>query len=204
MLYRVIVSMRSMRSHGVYELKRRYQSTCHLRQNQRYCDRYFSEAVRGKDARVLYGERMGAESEVYMHCVIPDMDHKKLFQSDVEVKPFIFTRTEDRVRIQRQLLTPFPMARGQLCMLDDLSTQVGILTWNSASPSDFNWSQENIKVSQFALVTVLYIVLVVPLLFKVNRIVLVTCSNTVFSEYQVLCCYFREFFIIVSSILRYM
>ena len=61
----------------------------------------------------------------------------------------MFTREEDRVRIQLQLLTNILIEGGQFCILEDLQTQVGILTGNSASTSDFKWSHEHFSVSWF-------------------------------------------------------
>ena len=59
----------------------------------------------------------------------------------------MFTSEDDRVRIQLQLLTNFLIVRGQLRVLGDLWMQVGILTENSASKSDLNWSHGYITVS---------------------------------------------------------
>ena len=73
----------------------------------------------------------------------------------VEGKPFIWTSDGDRVRIQLHLLTTFLKGVGQLWSLDDSWSPLGILTGNSASISESNWSQENISVSRFILVTVL-------------------------------------------------
>ena len=65
---------------------------------------------------------------------------------------------------QLQFLTFFLREGGQLWMLDDLGTQVGFLTENSASTSDFNWSQEHIKANRFASVAVLFIDEFMPLI----------------------------------------
>ena len=63
----------------------------------------------------------------------------------------MFTSGEDRVRIQLQLLTTILKAGGQLWVLDDLWTQVDILTGNSASTSDFEWSHEHNTPSFFVI-----------------------------------------------------
>ena len=39
----------------IYEIKRHYHSGCHLRQDQRYRERYSADSVRGKVARVCMG-----------------------------------------------------------------------------------------------------------------------------------------------------
>ena len=62
----------SMRARGVYEIKRHYQSANHLRQDQRYREQYFPEAVRGKDARILYADRLAAEPKAYMDWEVPE------------------------------------------------------------------------------------------------------------------------------------
>ena len=51
----------SMKSRGLYELKRHYQRDCHLRIDQRFRERYCPGKVRGKDARVLYGVKLEEE-----------------------------------------------------------------------------------------------------------------------------------------------
>ena len=131
----------SMHSCDVYQAKRHYQSVDHLPQDQRYRGHYFRGALRGKDARVLYGERLAAERQVHMNCELPGVDYKRPFYYDVvEGKPFVFTKGEDRVRIQLQLLTIFLKGEGNFRILDELWTQVGIVTGNSASSSEFKWS----------------------------------------------------------------
>ena len=111
----------SKNSRSLSEIKRHCQSVRRLRQEKRYRHRYFPGAVRGKDER-----------HVYMKCEVTETDHKKLFNYDVvERKTFVFTSGHERVRIQLQLLTTFLKNGGQLWMLDELQTQVGILTWNS-------------------------------------------------------------------------
>ena len=49
------------------------------------------------------------------------------------------------------------------------------LTGNSASTSDFYWNEKLIRVSQFALVMILYIDIVMPAVFTVEWIVLLNC-----------------------------
>ena len=47
----------------------------------------------------------------------PEMDHKRLFYYDVlECNSFMFTRVEDRICIQLQLLTIFLKGGGLLCV----------------------------------------------------------------------------------------
>ena len=87
-----------MLSRGIIEMKRHYQSAGHLRLEQPYCDRYFLEAVRRMDARLLYGECLAAEREAYKICEVPETDHKRPSYYDVvEGKPFMFAGREDCV-----------------------------------------------------------------------------------------------------------
>ena len=53
----------SMKSPGLYELKRHYQRDCHLRIDQRFRERYCPGKVRGRDARVLYGVKLEKDRE---------------------------------------------------------------------------------------------------------------------------------------------
>ena len=104
---------------------------------------------------------------------MPGMDPKRALNNEVvERKSFIFTSVEDRVRFQLQLLTTSLKRGRKMWMPDDLWTQVGILGRNSASTTDFIWSQEHISVIQIVLVLVLNIVVVVPLLLKLKRVFL--------------------------------
>ena len=98
---------------------------------------------------MLYELCLAADRKNYMNCSVPGMDPKRPFYYDVvEAKPFKITSEEDCDRIQVQLLTTFLKGGGQLWVLDDLWTQLGILTVNSASTSDLNWNQERISVSR--------------------------------------------------------
>ena len=137
----------SMKSRGLYELKRHYQHDCHLRIDQRFRGRYCPGKVRGRDARVLYGVKLEKEREQYMELDMPDLCYKRPFYYDViEGKPFTFTTESTRIRIQIELLLIFLKSGGQLWALDDYWTQVGVLTGHSAATADFIWSPSHISV----------------------------------------------------------
>ena len=130
----------SMKSRGLYELKRHYQRDCHLRLDQRFRERYCPGKVRGRDARVLYGVNLEKEREQYKELYVPDFCYKRPFYYVViEGKPFTFTRESSRIRIQIELLLIFLKSGGQLWVLDDYWTQVGVLTGHSAATADFFW-----------------------------------------------------------------
>ena len=140
----------SMRTRGLYELKRHFQRDCPFGADQRFREKHCPGKVRGRDGRVLYGSRLEAELEVYMELDLPNLDFKRLFYYDVlEGKPFTFTTEESRVRIQINLLMTFLKSGGQLWALEDYWTQVGIATGRSAAIADFNWSPAHISVSNF-------------------------------------------------------
>ena len=82
----------SMKSRGLYELKRHFQREHHLRADQRFGARYYLSKVRGSDGRTLYGSKLQAEKELFMHVDVPELDHKRPFYYNVgEGKPFTFT-----------------------------------------------------------------------------------------------------------------
>ena len=140
----------SMKTRGLYELKRHFQGDCHFRADQCFREKHCPGKVRGRDGRVLYGSRLEAEREVYLELDVPDLDFKRLFHYDVfEGKPFTFTTEESRVRIQINLLMTFLKSGGQLWALEDYWTQVGNATGHSAAVADFNWSPAHISVSNF-------------------------------------------------------
>ena len=94
----------SMRSRGLYELKRHFQREHHLRADQKFRARYHPSKVRGSDGRTLYGSKLEAEKELFMHLDVPELDHKRPFYYDVvEVKPFMFTSANSRTLIQIEL-----------------------------------------------------------------------------------------------------
>ena len=98
----------SMRTRGLYELKRHFQRDCHFRADQRLRENICPGKVRGRDGRVLYGCKLEAEREVYMELDLPELSHKRPFLYDVpERKPLTFTTEEDRIGIQINLLTIF-------------------------------------------------------------------------------------------------
>ena len=138
----------SMKSRGLYELKRHFQREHHLRADQRFRARYHPSKIRGSDGRTLYGSKLEAEKELFMQLDVPELDHKRPFNYDVvEGKPFIFTSASSRTLIQIELLLIFLRGGGQLWTLEEYWTQVGVLTGHSASTADFNWSSSYISVS---------------------------------------------------------
>ena len=115
----------SMRSRGLYELKRHFQREHHLRADQRFRARYYPSKVRGSDGRTLYGSKLEAERELFMHLDVPELDHKRPFYYDVvEGKPFTFTSVNSRTLIQIELLLIFLRGGGQLWTLEEYWTQV--------------------------------------------------------------------------------
>ena len=137
----------SMKSRGLYELKRHFQWEHHLRADQRFRARYHPSKIRGSDGRTLYGSKLEAGKELFMHLDVPELDHKRPFYNDVvEGKPFIFTSASSRTLIQIELLLIILRRGGQLWTLEEYWTQVGVLTGHSASTADFNWSSSYISV----------------------------------------------------------
>ena len=137
----------SMGSRGLYKLKRHFQREHHLRVDQRFRARYHPSKVRGSDGRTLYGSKLETEKELLMQLVVPELDHKRSFYYDfIEVKPFTFTSASSRTLIQIELLLTFLRGRGQLWTLEEIWTQLGLLTGHSASTVDFNWSASYISV----------------------------------------------------------
>ena len=53
----------SMRTRGLYELKRPFQRDCHFRAQQRLREKICPGKVRGRDKRVLYGSGLEAERD---------------------------------------------------------------------------------------------------------------------------------------------
>ena len=138
----------SIFSRDLYELKRHFQREHHSRADQRFHARYHPSKVRGSDGRTLYGSKLEAEKELFMHLDVPELDHKRPFYYDVvEETPFTFTTASSRTLIQIELLLIFLTGGGQLWTLEEYWTQVGVLTGHSASTVDFNWSLSYISVS---------------------------------------------------------
>ena len=97
-----------MKSRSLYELKRHFQREHHLRADQRFRARYHPSKVRGSDGRTLYGSKLEAEKELFMHLDVPELDHKRAFYYDVvEGNPFTFTTASSRTLIQIELLLIF-------------------------------------------------------------------------------------------------
>ena len=138
----------SMKSRGLYELKRQFQREQLLRADQRFRALYHPSKVRGSDGRTtLYGSKLEAEKELFMHLDVPELDHKRPYYYDVvEGKPFNFTTASSRTLIQIELLLIFLRGGGQLWTLEEYWTQVGVLTGLSVSTADFNWSSSYVSV----------------------------------------------------------
>ena len=63
----------SMKSRGLYELKRHYQRDYHLCNNPHFRENFSPRKVRGRDARVLYGVKLEKEREQYKELDVPDL-----------------------------------------------------------------------------------------------------------------------------------
>ena len=104
-----------MKSRGLYKLKRHFQREHLLRADQRFRARYHPSKVRGSDGRTLYGSKLEAEKELFMHLDVPELDQKRPFYYDiVEGKPFTLTTASSRTLIQIELLMIFLRGGGQL------------------------------------------------------------------------------------------
>ena len=80
----------------MFEIKGHYRNANHLRQDQRYREDYFPEAVRGKGARILHADQLAAERKLHMDREIWKGATSGLFYFDVfEGKSFVLTRVED-------------------------------------------------------------------------------------------------------------
>ena len=96
-----------MKSGGRYELQRHFQREHHLRTDQRFRARCHPSKVPGRDGRTLYGSKLEAEKELFMHLEVPELDHKRPFYYDfIEGKPF-FMSVSSRTLIQVELLLIF-------------------------------------------------------------------------------------------------
>ena len=62
----------SMKTRGLYELKRHFQRDCHFRADQRFREKYCPGKFRGRDGRVLYDSRSEAKREFYMKLGVPE------------------------------------------------------------------------------------------------------------------------------------
>ena len=68
----------------------------------------------------MYGSKLEAEKEMFMHLEVPELDHKRPFYYDVvEGKPFTFTTASSRNLIQIELLLIFSSGGGQLWTLEE-------------------------------------------------------------------------------------
>ena len=65
----------SIKSRGLYEFKRHFQREHHLRADQRFRARYYPSKVRDADGRTLYGSKLEAEKELFMHLEVPELDN---------------------------------------------------------------------------------------------------------------------------------
>ena len=138
----------SIKSRGSYELKRHLQREHHLRADLRFRAWYHPSKVRGSDGRTLYGSKLEAEKELFMHLEVPELNHKRPFYYDIiEGKPFTFTSASWPILIQIELLLIFLRGGGQLWTLEEYWFQMGVLPGLSASTAEFNWSASFISVS---------------------------------------------------------
>ena len=133
----------SLKSWGLYELKRHFQREHHLRADLRFRARYHPSKVRGSDGRTLYGSKLEVEKELFMHLEVPE---RPLYCDFIEGKPFTFTSASSRTLRQVELLLFFFKGGGQLWTFEENWTKVEVLTGHSASTADFNWSASYVSV----------------------------------------------------------
>ena len=157
----------TMRARGAYEITRHYQSAKHLHQDQKYREKNFSRKSlregRAKSVRRsvvgrvqhLYGlgsSRDGLQTTVILRCVR---------RQAILIYQCGRSRTDTNSTVDG-----ISGRGGQLLLLDELWTQVYLLTGNFASTSDFNWIHGHISIRHFAVVVTLYMDDVVPLTVK--------------------------------------
>ena len=144
----------SMRSRGLYVLKRQYHRDYHLRIDPQTWEQYFPGHIPGRYPRVLYGKNLGAEGEQYMDLNVLDLSHRRpLYYDVVERKPFTFTTESIRKSIQFESFLTFLKSGCQLWAIEIYWNQVGVMTGHSAFTADFNWSSSHIAVRVVSIYT---------------------------------------------------
>ena len=127
-----------MKSRGLYELERHFQRDQRVKAVQQFRARFHPTKIRGSDGRTLYGPKLEAEKDLFMHLDVFDLEHKRPFYNDVaEGKPFISTTESARFSMQIELLTFFSRGEGQLRTLEEYWIKVGVSTGHSARTADF-------------------------------------------------------------------
>ena len=117
LIHRKIISMKSR---GLYELKRHFQRERHLRANEWFRARYHSSRVRGSDGRTLYGTKLEAKKELILHLDVTDLDPKRpIYHEVIKGKPFTVTSESSRVLTQIELLMIFLKRGDQLWTLEE-------------------------------------------------------------------------------------
>ena len=138
----------SLRSRGLYELKRHYQRDCHLWKDERFREQLFPGKTRRRDDQVLFVTKLETKREQDMDLDVPDLCHKRPFYYDVvEGKLSTSTTESSRSRILIELLLTFLKSAGHLWALESFWNQAGMMTGHSVSTADFNWSWSQIAVS---------------------------------------------------------
>ena len=118
-----------MKSRGLHQLYMHFQREQHLRASQQFRARYHLPNVRRSDGRRLYGTKLEAEKELFMHLDVPHLDQKRPFYNDViERNPIKFTSESSPLLTQIELMLIFLKGCGYLWTLKDYWTQVGVLT----------------------------------------------------------------------------
>ena len=115
----------SMRARGFYQKRRLYQYANGLRQYRRCREKNFPEAVRGKGARILYGDRLVAECKIYVDWEVPELDQKRAFFWWVRGQAILIYQCGLSCTEPDSNVDDLSKAGGHLWMLDELWTQVG-------------------------------------------------------------------------------
>ena len=137
-----------MAPRGISELKRHFQRKHQLRLDHRNREQYFPRDFRGRDARVLHGDKLETENESHKDYEVPKNSSERPRQNEVvDGKPFTFTTERDRVGIQFQLWLTLLRSGDSLWGLENNWTLVAVPTGPSAAVADFSWNPQRIGVS---------------------------------------------------------
>ena len=135
-----------MATQGKSDLRRNFEQDHHLRPDHRYGEKVSIAQSFVKIPRVLYDEKLEESRKKYLKFDVPELDHQRPYYYDVvEGKPIAFTSESVKTRIQIHLFITSLRSGAEIWSLEENWTQVGMLTGNFASTSDFSRSPEPIS-----------------------------------------------------------
>ena len=143
---------------GAREIRRHHSIEKHLREDQRCRYEYFvktdpvtrvkTHQVRGKDGKILTPFQLELEYPKFKDVQLVDIGEKLPFYDEFMAgADYMSSSSDNRARIQISVLCKFLPQHGDLDVLRNVWTDMGVVVNHQSLFMDFDWTKERLLVS---------------------------------------------------------